>query len=225
MLDRKHDQHQDRADPEGGIEVQRAKLRNGQGKRLKRADRGGQRGNTVGCSDRFDGISWRGASMGRKEINHRLCRGGVIRRMGGDPCQHRRRIRCRNREQRIEDVAGGNDAPQGQNRAPGKPVAPDRQGRDQLGVSQPGNCAIDRSAAGFGAEHPGHFGIGEALQKPHDHRNDPDEERHLARHAGNPADREQHQRRNPGRNPERTPPVQRAHQLVLASRSTRWSDA
>ena len=106
--------------------------------------------------------------------------------------------------------------PKRQHRRPGEPVAPDRQGRDQLGIAQPGRRAIDRGAARLVAEHPRHFGIGEALQEAHDHRDHPDQEGQLARRPRDAADREQHQRRHTCRDPEGALPVQRPDQLARA---------
>ena len=139
--------------------------------------------------------------------------------MGGDPVLDRRQIHRRDGGIGVEQVARGNGAAEGQDRRPGKPVAPHRKRPDQLGIAQPGGRAIDRSAAGFLGEQPGNFRIGEGLDEAHDHRDDPHQEGQLPGGACDAPDREQDESRNAARHPERTPPVDGAPQFLAANRN------
>ena len=213
MLDREDDQHQDRADDEGGVEVKRAKTRNGDVERFPDAHRRGKRLDRRGGLDGCDGIGSGDTRIRGHVVDDRLAFGGELGAVGGDPVKDRLAAFDRDREQRVQDIARRDGTTQRQDRRPGEPVAPDRQGRDHLRIAQPGGGPIDRCPARLVAEHPRDLGIGEGLRKAHDHRHDPDHESGLPGHARDPADREQHKRRHPGRHPKCAAPVKRALQL------------
>ena len=207
VLDGEHDQHQHHANHESRVKVQRAYARNGEAGRFPCAESRGQGRNGISRSHSRYGIRRRCACIGCDIIDHRLRGSRVIGGMSCDPFQHHGAVGRRDWEQRVQDIACRDGTAQGQNRAPRKPVTPDRQRCHQFGITQPSRCAINRSAARFAAEHPRHFGVGEALQKAHDHRNDPHKESQLSGCARDPTNREQHQGRHTCRNPEGAFPV------------------
>ena len=216
MLDRKDDQHQERADHEGRVEVQRPQAGDCHAQGFPCADGRGQGGNTIAGKKRRNRVIRRGSGIGCQEFHHTR----IIRRQRGKVCrhpvQHHLRVGRRDRVQRVQDVACGNHAAQAQHRAPGEPVAPDRQRPDQLGIAQPGRSPVDRRPPGLVLEHAGKFGIGEGLQEAHDHRDDPDDKGRLARDTCDPTHREEHQRRHAGCDPECPFPVQGPDEFARA---------
>ncbi len=219
MLDREDDQHQDAADQECGVDIGRGEEGYAEADQRPVADHGRQRRYAVGCENRLDGILRRGAGMGRDILGDTGAIGGDGGGMGADPVEHRLRVRRRNREEGIEDIARGDHAAEREHRRPGEPVAPDGKRRDEFRIAQPCGRSIDRGAAGLVGEHPGDFRIGEGLQEAHDHRNDPDREGQLAGRAGNAADGEEHERRHASCHPESALPVERAYKLPLGAGS------
>ena len=207
MLNGKHDQHQDHANHEGRVEMQRAHARDSKACRFPCAESGGQGCDSIRRSNSRDRIRRRRACIGCDIVDHRLRGRRIIGGMGCHPFQHHGAVSRRDREQRVQDITCRDGTAQGQNRTPGKPVAPDRQRRNQFGIAQPCCRPIHRSPARLVAEHAGHFGIGEALQKAHHHRNDPYQESQLSGRARDPTNREQHQGRHTGRNPESALPI------------------
>ena len=67
-------------------------------------------------------------------------------------------------------------AADGQDRRPGEPIAPYREGRDQLAVADPCRRAIDGGTPGLAREHPCNLGIGESLDEAEQHRERPHDE-------------------------------------------------
>ena len=114
------------------------------------------------------------------------------------------------REQAIQNIAGRQPRADRLHRRPGKPVAPDRDRRDQLAVADPGDGPVDRGAAGFVGKQSRDLGVGEGLDEAHHDGGDPDDPGHIADDGGNGADREQHQRRHAAGDPECAGPVDAA---------------
>ena len=121
------------------------------------------------------------------------------------------------REKRIQDVAGGDAAADGEHRRPGEPIAPDRKRRDELGVAHPGGRAIDRCAARLVGKETGDLGIGEGLDKAEDDRQRPYQDRGRADGRGDAADGEEDERRDAARDPERILPTYDPVKLGLRS--------
>ena len=70
MLDRKDDQHQERADHENRVEFQRSKARNRKGERFPGPDGRGQGGNTIAGKKRRNRVIRRGSGIGCQEFHH-----------------------------------------------------------------------------------------------------------------------------------------------------------
>ena len=188
MLDGHDDQHQRHADQEGRVEVQGTKAGNGQSKGFEHPEPGGHCSHAIGGGHSVDGVRSRDTGVGGHIINHRLGFSGVAGDIRRDPVNHLLAFGQGDREKRVQNVARRDGAAERQHGRPCEPVAPHREGRDQLGIAQPCGCAIDGRAARLVAEHPGHFGIGKALQEAHHHRDHPDREGQLARGSGDATD-------------------------------------
>ncbi len=201
MLDREGDEHQHRADPEGGVqrEADRAET---VGEQRPAPQRGREGGDAILRDESGDGILRRLAGVEREPFGD----AGRIRRhrtgMGGDPFRHVGIVGAGNGRQHVQDVSRRDGAAEREHGRPGEPVAPDREGRNQLGIAHPGRRAIDGGAAGLVGEEAGDFRIGEGLDEAHHHGDEPYEERHLSGGARNAADGEQDQRRHTARHPE-----------------------
>ena len=209
MLNGEDDQHHDGANKEHAVDVHRGEIGDVELQQVEGLNGGCQ------CRNRILG----------EECGHRILRGlaGIGRigqpldgagrfsgercRIGGDPLQHGGRFCRGDGGDHVENIERRDGAAERQDGAPGEPVAPHRQRRDEFRIAQPGGCSVYGGSAGFAAEHAGHFGIREGLQEAHDHRDDPDKEGKLAGGAGDAADREQHQGRHAGRDPEGALPV------------------
>ena len=122
-----------------------------------------------------------------------------------------RSAECAGRE-RGKNVSCCDAAADGQDRRPGEPIAPHREGRDQLAVADPCRRAIDGGAPGLAREHPCNLGIGESLDEAEQHRERPHDVGRGADGSGDAADREQHQRRDAAGQPERVLPADVAAQ-------------
>ena len=113
----------------------------------------------------------------------------------------------------FKNVAGRERRARGLHRRPGEPIAPHRDGRDQLAVSNPGDRPVDRGAAGLVGKQSGDLRVGEGLNEAHarsigiqmTHDSFPTV-------AATRADGEQHQRRHAARHPEGAGPVDAALQ-------------
>src|SRR5713226_1099778 len=99
-----------------------------------------------------------------------------------------------NGRHRRQYVGRSNAAAERKYGRPGEPIAPDREGGDDLAVSYPGGRAVYRCASGLVGEQPGNFGIGERLDEPHRYRQRPDQKAELPDRYGDLADGTQHQR-------------------------------
>jgi hypothetical protein len=100
------------------------------------------------------------------------------------------------REKRVQDIARGDAAADGEHWCPGEPIAPDRERRDELGVTHPSRSAVDRCATGLVGEEAGDLRIGEGLEKAEDDRQGPHQRRGRAHRRGNAADGEEDERRD-----------------------------
>jgi hypothetical protein len=99
-------------------------------------------------------------------------------------------------EKRVQDIARGDAAADGEHWCPGEPIAPDRERRDELGVTHPSRSAVDRCATGLVGEEAGDLRIGEGLEKAEDDRQGPHQRRGRAHRRGNAADGEEDERRD-----------------------------